>query len=135
VNDVDPREQLDGLEDALARLDARPAGVPVVVEGRRDVEALAALGVRGPVVALNRGLPLAEFCLRLAGTSRAAVVLTDWDRKGGQLCRLLVEALEAVDVRPDLAPRRLLALHARKDVKDVQGLPTLFERLRRITAR
>ncbi|HEX9240315.1 MAG TPA: hypothetical protein VF910_06660, partial [Candidatus Bathyarchaeia archaeon] len=56
------------------------AGVPIIVEGRRDEAALRRLGVTGKVHCLKaRGESRHEFLDRLDGT-KEAIVLTDFDR-------------------------------------------------------
>src|SRR2546430_3196549 len=61
------------------------AGVPIIVEGRRDEAALRRLGVTGKVHCLKaRGESRHEFLDRLDGT-KEAIVLTDFDREGKEL--------------------------------------------------
>src|SRR5437773_9378075 len=58
------------------------AGVPIIVEGRRDEAALRRLGVAGGVHCPKaRGETRPEFFDRLDG-AREAIVLTDFDREG-----------------------------------------------------
>ena len=66
---------------------------------------------------------------RLAKEGKSAVIMTDWDRKGGQLSRLLRSALEANAVPYDDGLRQRLVIVARQDIKDVQSLPSLYSRL------
>lgn len=116
-------EVLDELEEAS---DSRP----IVVEGLKDVDALKRLGVRKNVLPLGRGLTVFAFCERLASKHRHVVILTDWDRKGGKLARMLMDALEANGVRADTDPRAKLVLLTKKDIKDIEGLPRYIERLK-----
>ncbi|MDX1534551.1 MAG: hypothetical protein R3291_02910, partial [Thermoplasmata archaeon] len=58
------------------------------------------------------------------------LILTDWDRRGGQLSRLLREALAANDVRANTEIRARLARLCKKEVKDVEGLGRLVGRIR-----
>src|SRR5438128_11516236 len=58
------------------------AGVPIIVEGRRDEAALRSLGVTGKVHCLKaRGESRDELHDRL-GETKYAIVLTDFDREG-----------------------------------------------------
>ena len=99
------------------------SGVPIVVEGRRDEQALRRLGVAGTV-----------FCLKAAGESGArflekldgledVVLLTDFDREGGELRLWLYQELSRRGVRADdFAWRRIRSL-ARTEVRSVEELP------------
>jgi dTMP kinase len=119
---------LDELEDLSA-------DTPVVVEGLKDASALRRLGVRRNVVTLGKGLTVFAFCERLAEAHGKAVILTDWDRKGGKLARMLKEALEANGAKADTDLRARLVLLVKKDVKDIEGLPTYLERLKAMAGR
>src|SRR5260370_36849490 len=69
------------------------AGVPIIVEGRRDEAALRKLGIKGTILCLKAtGEPRFRFIERLDGSKRA-IVLTDFDREGGQLGKRLFQEL------------------------------------------
>ncbi len=87
--DVNPKQRLQELESALERLRREAEGAGVLVEGRRDVQALDALGVGGQHRLLHRGRPLEEVIDSLANEAtqqgwRAVIILLDWDRTGGR---------------------------------------------------
>ena len=102
---------------------------PIVVEGERDVRSLRELGVSGKIIALNAGVSVFNLVETLGARHRAAIVLTDWDRRGGQLCKLLRAALEANGVRHDVELRARLTFLCRRDIKDVESLAAYVERL------
>ena len=68
---------------------------PIIVEGARDVAALRKLGITKNVHPLNNGKSIFSYCEDLSKRSGSAVILTDWDRRGGQLARMLRDGLEA----------------------------------------
>ena len=79
---------------AGARLRNRKANAVVLVEGRRDREALEGLGFSGPIEVLNRGWPVDDVLVFLVETygrrsqvdrGPSVIVLMDWDRTGGRL--------------------------------------------------
>lgn len=115
---------MDDLEDASA-------GAPVVVEGVKDVRALKRLGVEKNVISLGKGLSIVQFCEQLAREWDQVILMTDWDRKGGRIARVLKEAFEADGVKVNDRIRARLVTLAKKEVKDIEGLPTFLERLRR----
>lgn len=123
---MEPAERLERLERVLARLDEDSHGSPIVVEGLRDEAALRALGVTGEIMVYNRGGSVLDVADRLRGR-RSVVLLLDWDRKGGQLTRLLRAQLEGV-IRIDLEPRKELAYVSL--VKCVEDLPHARRTLR-----
>lgn len=132
---ITPEERLEMILEVLQDLEDLSADMPVVVEGKKDVEALRSLGIRRNVVSLGKGLSVFAFCERLSETNGSAVVLTDWDRKGGKLARMLKDALEANGAKVNLEVRARLVLLTKKDIKDIEGLPTYLRRLRELAGR
>ena len=124
-------EAYQDLLATLGELVEANATVPVIVEGERDVRALREVGLTGEVLPLNTGVPLFNLAESISRRHRRAIILTDWDRRGGQLARLLRDALEANGVRYDDAFRARLTTLCRKDIKDVEGLAGFVERLSR----
>ncbi len=110
---MNPAERLVELESALDALRRAAAGAAVIVEGRKDVLALEALGVGGVHLLIHTGKTLEarsdEIAADHAGVGWPRVVLlTDWDRTGGRLADRLQKALSA-RVPLDLECRRRLA--------------------------
>lgn len=108
------------------------SGVAIVVEGRRDEAALRKLGVVGVVHCLKaRGESGARFLEKLDGLD-GVVLLTDFDREGGELRLWLYQELSRRGVRADdFAWRRIRSL-ARTEVRSVEELPRF---LRSVEAR
>ncbi len=102
---------------------------PIIVEGKNDRKALRSLDIQGEIVRLNDGSPIFGICERVSRKHSSAVILTDWDHRGGQLCRLLREGLAANGVRYDTEIRARLARLCRKEVKDVEGLAKYVHRI------
>lgn len=67
-------------------------GVPIVVEGLKDVTALRGLGLSGPIHVLA-GHNIVSLADELAD-ARRLLILFDFDRRGGQLTRYLTKQLE-----------------------------------------
>ncbi len=124
-----PKERLDELQSILEEMVERPPGTVILVEGLRDRGALTILGVKGEMIQVQSSDGIFSVAERLARENRSAIIFTDWDRKGGQLCRLLKNALKANTVPFDDTLRRRLVIIARQDIKDVQSLPSLYSRL------
>ncbi len=110
------------------------AGVPIIVEGRRDEEALRKLGVKGTIHCLKAtGEPRFSFIERLDGTKRA-IVLTDFDREGGELGTWLYQELSHRGIRADNQAWHKIRGLARTEVRSVEELPS-FVRALEIRAR
>jgi len=123
-------ERLEQLERAIDDLREISESTPIIVEGKRDVDALRTLGVVKNVRSLNRGETVFVFCENLARYCRRAAILTDWDRRGGQLGRKLKSALQANGVKVDTDIRTQIVILSKKEIKDIEGLPAFIERLR-----
>ncbi|HIH00738.1 TPA: toprim domain-containing protein [Thermoplasmata archaeon] len=130
-----PSERLERILKVIEELDELSEEMPVIVEGRRDVEALRLLGINGEVVTLGKGVPLFAFCENISREWPSTVVLTDWDRKGGQLARRLKEAFEANGVKVNDSIRMALVILAKKEIKDIESLPSLVRRLQKAAKR
>lgn len=99
------------------------------MEGDKDEAALRALGVEGPIVKTNVGENLFAFVEGLAQRHRSAILLVDWDARGGRLAKRLREACRANGVALDDAHRLALAKATRGEVKTVESLDTYAARL------
>ena len=105
------------------------AGVPIIVEGRRDEAALRRLGVAGEVHCLKaRGESRHEFLDRLDGT-KEAIVLTDFDREGKELETWLYKELSQRGVKSDLKLWISMRSLARTEVRSVEELPNFVRAL------
>jgi 5S rRNA maturation endonuclease (ribonuclease M5) len=130
---MNPEERLEELTELIDELRMRNETAPILVEGDKDIRSLRALGIEGEILSINTGSSIFNFCEELSRKYSEVVILTDWDRKGGHLCRVLKEDLESNDVKYDDRIRARLAYLSRRDVKDVEGLAKLIENLRRKT--
>jgi len=124
-----PRERLEEIQAVLEEMISRDPRTVILVEGIRDRGALTILGVGGEMVQVQSSDGVFGIAERLAKEGKSAMIMTDWDRKGGQLSRLLRSALEANAVPYDDGLRQRLVIVARQDIKDVQSLPSLYSRL------
>src|SRR5205807_8467253 len=105
------------------------AGVPIIVEGRRDEAALRRLGVTGKVHCLKaRGESRHEFLDGLDGTTEA-IVLTDFDREGKELEPWLYKELSQRGVKSDLKIWIRMRSLARTEVRSVEELPSFIRAL------
>ena len=121
---------MEQIEKILSQLQDLSETAPIIVEGLRDIAALKRMGITRNVISLGKGDSIFNFSENLSRTTRRAVILTDWDRKGGQLARMLKEALMANGVIADDNIRAKLGILSKKEVKDIESMPAFVERLR-----
>jgi 5S rRNA maturation endonuclease (ribonuclease M5) len=127
-----PEERLEQLEAVFLELEDASETMPIIVEGKKDAEALARLGITKNIVTLSKGISIFTFSEGISRRSKKAVILTDWDRKGGQLARMLKEALMNNGVGVDDRIRAQLAILSKKEVKDIESMPRFVTHLRQL---
>ena len=121
--------RLEEILKVLGRLKELSADHVILVEGRKDREALAYLGISGDVFQIqSSGGPsaAAEYVESRGGK---AVILTDWDRRGGNLAATLRDILGRDYPGIGGSVREDLSRLSRHYIKDVEALDSLVDRL------
>lgn len=121
--------RLEEILKVLGRLKELSADHVILVEGRKDREALAYFGISGDVFQIqSSGGPsaAAEYVESRGGK---AVILTDWDRRGGNLAAALRDILGRDNPDIDSSVREDLSRLSRHYIKDVEALDSLVDRL------
>ncbi len=121
-------ERLEAIQSLLDRIAELSADHVLVIEGKKDREALESLGIHGDMFLVqSSGGPVcaAEYVESHGGK---AVILTDWDRRGDTLCEQIADM---IGYRPgvDTQIRRELSGLCRMYIKDVESLDALYETL------
>src|SRR5712692_10116979 len=98
----------DEIEKTLESIRTRSrSGVPIVVEGRRDREALSRLGIDGVILCLKGAGESRSHFLDKLDRFRDIVLLPDFDREGIELRLYLYQEMTRRGIRAeDLAWRR-----------------------------
>ena len=117
------------LQRALEDLSEKNRRAPIIVEGEYDKRSLRALGITGDIRMINQGSTVFGLCESIAAHHRDAIILTDWDVRGGRLARQLRDGLAANGVRFDEDLRARLTVLCRKDITDVESLHGFVERV------
>ena len=115
------REVFDDLQEVNKK-------VPVIVEGKRDASALRNLGLMGDIITLHNGQDLYEFCDDILQRHNRIVLLLDWDRKGEDLNKIVSHNLKG-HWEEYSSFRELLKILCQKEIKDIEGIPSLLRRL------
>lgn len=104
------------LRDILREIE-----VPVIVEGKKDEEALSRAGVR-KIIRID-GMGLYEFALGVSQRHEEVIVLTDFDREGSKIAGKLNLLLGSLGCRVDRKKRALVKREAvRRGVSQIESL-------------
>jgi len=108
-------------------------GTPMIVEGKKDAKALKRLEVSGDIICAKASGKTSLGVLReVEKRGRDEVILLmDFDRRGRQLTRRLADDLERMKIKPNLVFWRRLSRLVGRDVKDIEGLATYIQTLKR----
>ncbi len=105
-------------------------GEPILIEGKKDEEALKELGINGHIIKVSgSGLKLFEIAELATELSSKVIILTDFDRKGDILAKKLSEDIQSLGSHPDLSIRRKIMKITRRYIKDIESLPKHIKRL------
>ncbi len=125
MNDFERAERLKEVLEALYEINKR---IPIIVEGKRDVRALRSIGFVGEIITLHGGKGIYEFCEDISERFHRVVLLMDWDEKGESLHKTLSGHLRG-HWEEFATFREIIKILCQKDIKDIEGIPVLFERL------
>lgn len=129
---MDDCERLAGIEQAIDELKDRAlCGAIVLVEGKRDREALAKLGVTGEIV-MTSHQSLLNLSESLARSKADIIILTDWDERGEEVARQISVFMEADGARPDNNIRCTLRGLLKKEIMEVENLYGYVENLKEV---
>jgi len=107
-------------------------GVPIVVEGIKDVKALNTMDIDGDIIqAKSSCRSILNLISEIERRGKSEVILLfDFDRRGREWTKILVEHLERMGIKPNTVFWRELISLVGRDVKDVEGLSTYIRTLR-----
>jgi 5S rRNA maturation endonuclease (ribonuclease M5) len=124
------QEKILQILNALAEESAK--GTPIIVEGKKDVEALRSLGVEGNVItAKTGGKSFLDVVCEIEQAGMAEVVLfLDFDRRGREGTKRLKQGFERVKIKANVSLWRALLALVGKEVQCIEGLAAYMETLR-----
>jgi 2,5-diamino-6-(ribosylamino)-4(3H)-pyrimidinone 5'-phosphate reductase len=124
-------EKIRLVLESLAEESAK--GTPIIVEGKKDAEALKALGIEGNIImAKTGGKTLLDVTSEVEKTeAREVILLLDFDRRGREWTRRLKQRLEKTGTRPNIEFWSQLLQLVWREVKDIEGLAPYMETLKR----
>ena len=130
MNEREERRLLENLEKLIDMLlIASESGAAIIVEGKRDSQALRELGVKGSIIMAARR-PALDLAESVAKDFDEIIILTDWDREGDELALKIEGYLRYTKAHADLEIRRMFKRYLRKEIKDVESLSRYMEQIR-----
>ena len=106
-------------------------GVPIVVEGQKDIGALRQLNVEGKIVSSKTsGKSFLDILTEIENLkAHEVILLLDFDRRGVEWTHRLKQHLEKTRIKPNLTYWNELYGLVGRDLKDIEGLPAFIETL------
>ncbi len=108
-------------------------GIPIIVEGKKDVETLRTLSIKGKIIEAKTSrksmldvISEVETCRK-----REVILLLDFDRRGRELAKRLKQYLETSHIKANIIFWKRLRGIAGHELKDVEGLTSYMETLKR----
>ena len=121
------KEALEEIERAIEEIRERNKEIPIIVEGEKDVKALQSFDINGDIITIHCGKEIANLCDYIASHYKEIIILTDWDRKGWQLCKRIERNLKG---RTKCITEYRLIFAKNSMVKDIESMPTFLKNLR-----
>jgi 5S rRNA maturation endonuclease (ribonuclease M5) len=121
------KDRLERIEQILAKLiEACAKGIPVVVEGKKDAQALSELGIVGTVLTVKTaGKSFLEATAEIeASGAREVILLLDFDRRGKEGTKRIQRDLERAKIKANVQFWRELKGLVRREVQCIESLPS-----------
>jgi 5S rRNA maturation endonuclease (ribonuclease M5) len=123
-------EKILKIFEALAAESAK--GTPIIVEGKKDVEALRGLGVEGAVLTSKTGgKTFLDVVSEVEKTGvEETILLLDFDRRGKEGTKRLKQDLEHAKIAPNLKFWRKLKALLGREIQCIESLTSYMATLR-----
>jgi len=107
-------------------------GIPIIVEGQNDINALHKLGLEGDIILASSGKSFLDVLGEIEERrKREVILLMDFDRHGKEWTHRLTHRLEEMKITPNLHFWKELLSLVGHDIKDIEGLATYLETLKK----
>lgn len=119
------KEKLEKIELILTQLAEESAkGKPIVVEGKKDAQALQELGVNGAIVTVKTGgKSFLEATVEIEALGpREVILFLDFDRRGREGTKRLQESLERGKIKANLTFWRELGGLVGREIQCIESL-------------
>ncbi len=126
------KEKQEKLENLVAKLAEEAAkGKPIVVEGKKDAQALQELGVNGSILTVKTGgKSFLEATMEIEKLNVGTVILLlDFDRRGKEGTSRLKHDLERAKIKADTRFWRELQALVGREIRCIESLPSCLSNL------
>jgi 5S rRNA maturation endonuclease (ribonuclease M5) len=126
------KEKVEKIELILAQLTEEAAkGTPIVVEGKKDAQALQDLGVNGTIMTVKTGgksfLQAAQE-IEILGVGEI-ILLLDFDRRGKEGTKFLQDSLEREEIKVNTKFWRGLGGLVGREIQCIESLTSYLHNL------
>jgi len=131
------KDRVEKIEEIITKLIEEVAkGKPIVVEGKKDAQALISLGVNGKILTLKTGgKSFLEAAQQIEALGVDEVILfLDYDRRGKEGTKRMQQDLEHAKVKVNVRWWRELQGLVGREVQCIESLPSYIETLKAKTA-
>ena len=97
LTDEELKQKAKQLKRAIEELVEK--GAVVIVEGKKDKVALQKIGIRNRIKLINK---TPDELSRMVSGEKEAIILTDFDDAGEEICRRVEESLSSYNVKADV---------------------------------
>ena len=128
------KRKAERLAKLLEKLAAEAKkSTPIVVEGQKDVASLKQLGINGDFVSSKtQGKSFLDILTEIERRKvKEVILLLDFDRRGVEWTHRLKQHLEKTRIKPNLTFWNELYGLVGRDLKDIEGLPTYLQTLKK----
>jgi 2,5-diamino-6-(ribosylamino)-4(3H)-pyrimidinone 5'-phosphate reductase len=127
------KEKLEKIQKLLQRLSTESAkGIPIIVEGLNDEKALRGLCITGEIIQAKTFKSFIHIISEIEEREQKEVVLLmDFDRRGREWTRRLMQNLERMRIKPNTLFWNGLLNLAGREIKDIEGLSSYIKTLKR----
>ena len=127
------KEKEEKIEQIITALTEESAkGKPIIVEGKKDAQALSDLGVNGRILMVKTGgksfLEATSEIEKLG--AREVILLLDFDRRGKEGTKRLKQELERLKIKPNSKYWHALSSLLGTEVQCIESLPNYIETLK-----
>jgi 5S rRNA maturation endonuclease (ribonuclease M5) len=128
-------QEVEEIENLLGKLkEQSDKGIPLLVEGKRDVEALNRLEISGKLIELKSSRKSVFNLLEHDVEDREVIILTDFDRRGSDLAKSIHNHFQGQGEMANMLFWKRMKRLVGRNVKDVEGLPSYLATLRRLSS-
>ncbi len=131
------KDRLEKIEQIIAKLaEASAKGKPIVVEGKKDAQALLELGINGSVLTVKTGgKSFLEATAEIENLgAKEVILLLDFDRRGREGTERLQRDLERAKIKVNIQFRRELRALVGHEVHCIESLPSYLSTTRQKAA-